>query len=336
MPVLEVKDLTVEYATARGPVHAATGVTFTLAEGDSMGLVGESGCGKTTVALSLMRVLADNATIVRGHVWLDGVDLTELPEPVMAKQRWSKISMVFQAAMNSLDPVHRVSDQIVEAIEFHEDVSRADAFARARSLFGAVGLDENMLRRYPHEYSGGMRQRAVIAMALACNPRVIVADEPTTALDVLVQDRILDQLREIQARLRMAMIYISHDVAVIAEVTSTVGVMYAGRIVEKGPTRDVFVTPIHPYTEALLGSVPSARGPKKPLRTLAGDPPDLISLPPGCPFAPRCPNALERCRVEDPPMVGSEGHWALCWNPVRPVEPVSPAAPVKTLTMTRE
>jgi peptide/nickel transport system ATP-binding protein len=331
LPVLEVKDLTVEYATGRGPVHAATGVTLTLAEGDSMGLVGESGCGKTTVALSLMRILADNATIVRGHVWLDGVDLTELPEAVMAKQRWSKISMVFQAAMNSLDPVHRVSDQIIEAIEFHEDVSRTAAMERARSLFGVVGLDEKMLRRYPHEYSGGMRQRAVIAMALACNPRVIVADEPTTALDVLVQDRILDQLREIQARRRMAMIYISHDVAVIAEVTSAVGVMYAGRIVEMGPTRDVFAAPIHPYTEALLGSVPSARGPKKPLRTLAGDPPDLISLPPGCPFAPRCPNALERCRVEDPPVVGSDAHWGLCWNPVRPAGPVvRPAEPVKT------
>lgn len=319
LPVIEAKGLTVEYDTSRGPVHAVTDVTFSLAEGESLGLVGESGCGKTTVALALIRVLADNARIVRGEVWLDGVDLMELPETVMAKQRWSKISMVFQAAMNSLDPVQRVSDQIIEAIEFHEVVSRSDAFERARSLFGVVGLDEKMLRRYPHEYSGGMRQRAVIAMALACNPRVIVADEPTTALDVLVQDRILEQLREIQAQRRMAMIYISHDIAVIAEVTTAVGVMYAGRIVEKGPSKAVFAAPIHPYTEALLGSVPSARGPRRPLRTLPGDPPDLISLPPGCPFAPRCPNALDRCRVEDPPVVGDEVHWALCWNPVRPI-----------------
>jgi peptide/nickel transport system ATP-binding protein len=315
--VLDVRRLTVEYDTERGPVHAATEVTFSVGEGGSLGLVGESGCGKTTVALALMRVLADNARVVRGEVVLDGVDLLGLPEPEMTKYRWSKVAMVFQAAMNSLDPVQRVSDQIVEAIEAHEDVARAAAMARARDLFGVVGLDERMLRRYPHEYSGGMRQRAVIAMALACNPRVIVADEPTTALDVLVQDRILEQLRRIQAERRMGMIYISHDVAVIAEVTTEVGVMYAGRIVEKGPSTAVFAAPMHPYTEALLGSVPSSRGPKRPLRTLPGDPPDLINVPAGCPFAARCGNVLDRCRSEAPPVIGNGVHWAACWNPVR-------------------
>ncbi|MBI4219092.1 MAG: ABC transporter ATP-binding protein [Chloroflexi bacterium] len=315
-PVLQVDGLTVEYATERGAVHAASDVSFGLGEGESLGLVGESGCGKTTVALALMRILPDNGSIVRGTVTLDGLELMALPEDQMVRQRWSKISMVFQAAMNSLDPVHRVVDQIVEALEFHETISRVEARDRARELFGVVGLDEKLLPRYPHEYSGGMRQRAVIAMALACRPKVIIADEPTTALDVLVQDRILDELREIQKTQRMSMIYISHDVGVIAQVSNHVGVMYAGRLVEKGSAASVFARPIHPYTEALLGSVPNARGPKKPLRILGGDPPDLIDLPPGCPFAARCPNALPKCRVEAPPRIGTEDQWALCWNPV--------------------
>jgi peptide/nickel transport system ATP-binding protein len=315
-PVLQVEGLSVEYATEKGRVHAVTDLAMTLEEGEAIGLVGESGCGKTTVALALMRILADNGQIVGGKVLLDGVDLLQLSEEEMAKRRWSWISMVFQAAMNSLNPVQRVVDQIVEAIEQHEEVARADAADRARELFDVVGLDGGLLRRYPHEYSGGMRQRAVIAMALACSPRVIIADEPTTALDVLVQDRILDQLKEIQSRRRMAMIYISHDVGVIARVSTSVGVMYAGRMVETGPARQIFKRPIHPYTEGLLASVPSARGPRRPLRLLRGDPPDLIDLPPGCPFAARCSRVEERCRTEAPPVVRSGSRWAVCWNPV--------------------
>ncbi|MBM3960027.1 MAG: ABC transporter ATP-binding protein [SAR202 cluster bacterium] len=314
--VLEIEGLSVEYATQKGRVHAVTDVNLELAEGESIGLVGESGCGKTTLALALMRILADNGRIVSGRVVLDGEDLLQLSEPEMAKRRWRAISMVFQSAMNCLNPVHRVADQIVEAIMQHEDVSPREAMDRTRSLFEVVGLDASLLRRYPHEYSGGMRQRAVIAMALACNPKVIIADEPTTALDVLVQHRILEQLTEIQSRRRMAMIYISHDIAVIAQVSKSVGVMYAGRLVERGPVRETFKRPIHPYTEALMDSVPSVGGEKRPLRLLGGDPPDLLNLPVGCAFAARCPRVQARCRSEAPPIVSYEGRWAYCWNPV--------------------
>ena len=315
-PILQVKSLTVEYRTIRGPVHAARDVTFDLSPGESMGLVGESGCGKTTVALALLRILPDNGAIVAGAIELDGTNLAAVSERQMASHRWRDISMIFQAAMNSLNPVYRVADQIVEAIQTHEPLSTADARARAAELFEVVGLDTALLGRYPHEYSGGMRQRAVIAMALACNPKIVIADEPTTALDVLVQERILHEMRRIQQERRMGMMYISHDVAVIAGVSDTVGVMYAGQLVEKGAVNDVFGRPVHPYTKALLESVPSVKGPKRVLHALAGDPPDLMDLPPGCPFAPRCPRVTDQCRTKLPPRTGDDEHWGLCWNPV--------------------
>jgi len=315
-PVLQVQNLTVEYHTTRGPVHAARDISFDLHPGESLGLVGESGCGKTTVALALLRILPDNGLILRGSIRLNGTDLVTISERQMAAHRWRDISMIFQAAMNSLNPVYPVIDQIVEAIQTHEPLSAPAARARAADLFQLVGLDTALLGRYPHEYSGGMRQRAVIAMALACNPKVVIADEPTTALDVLVQERILREMRRIQTERQMGMMYISHDVAVIAGVSDTVGVMYAGQLVEKGPVRDIFARPIHPYTNALLQSVPSVRGPRHALQALAGDPPDLMEPPPGCPFAPRCPRVLERCHAEPPPTAGDDRHWGLCWNPV--------------------
>ena len=314
--ILQVKNLTVEYRTTRGPVHAARAVTFDIAAGESMGLVGESGCGKTTVALALLRILPDNGAIVGGTIELDGADLAALSEREMVAHRWRDISMIFQAAMNSLNPVYRVVDQIVEAIQAHEPLSTSDARDRAADLFQVVGLDSALLGRYPHEYSGGMRQRAVIAMALACSPKVVIADEPTTALDVLVQERILREMRRIQKERQMGMLYISHDVAVIAGVSDTVGVMYAGQLVEKGPVNDVFARPVHPYTKALLESIPSVRGPRRTLHALAGDPPDLMELPPGCPFEPRCPRAVDQCRAQPPPVAGDDRHWGLCWNPV--------------------
>ena len=319
-PILQVKSLTVEYRTTRGPVHAARDVTFDLRPGESMGLVGESGCGKTTVALALLRILPDNGAIVGGAIELDGADLAVLNERQMAAHRWRDISMIFQAAMNSLNPVYRVVDQIVEAIQAHEPLSTADARDRTAGLFELVGLDTALLERYPHEYSGGMRQRAVIAMALACNPKVVIADEPTTALDVLVQERILREMRRIQKERQMGMMYISHDVAVIAGVADTVGVMYAGQLVEKGTVNDIFARPTHPYTKALLESVPSVKGPRRLLQSLAGDPPDLMAIPPGCPFAPRCSRATDQCHTNLPPRIGGDEHWGLCWNPVPPEE----------------
>ena len=316
-PILQVKDLTMHYQTRQGTVKAVDGISFELARGEVLGLVGESGCGKTSIAVTLMKLLPDNALIVKGQVLLDGQDLMTMDDTTLRTYRWRRISMIFQAAMNSLDPVHRVGDQIIEAIEAHDMITTmTEARATVDRLFRLVGLDPGLTDRYPHEFSGGMRQRAVIAMALACQPDVIVADEPTTALDVIVQDRILRQIKEIQTDLNMSMIYITHDIAVVAEITGRIGVMYAGKLVELGSTADVFERPIHPYTKALLSVFPSIRGEKRPLATLGGEPPNLIDPPTGCRFHPRCPYATAICQQEEPPVVVRDGHWAACWNPV--------------------
>ena len=316
-PILQVKDLTMHYQTRQGTVKAVDGISFELARGEVLGLVGESGCGKTSIAVTLMKLLPDNALIVKGQVLLDGQDLMTMDDTTLRKYRWRRISMIFQAAMNSLDPVHRVGDQVIEAIEAHDMITTmTEARATVDRLFRLVGLDPGLTDRYPHEFSGGMRQRAVIAMALACQPDVIVADEPTTALDVIVQDRILRQIKEIQTDLNMSMIYITHDIAVVAEITSRIGVMYAGKLVELGSTADVFERPTHPYTKALLSVFPTIRGEKRPLATLGGEPPNLVDPPTGCRFHPRCPYATAICQQEEPPVVVRDGHWAACWNPV--------------------
>ena len=316
-PVLRVVDLTMHYLTRQGVVKAVDGVSFELARGQSLALVGESGCGKTSVAISLMRLLPDNARLIGGQVLLGERDLVSMTEEEVRSYRGRRIAMVFQAAMNALDPVYRVGDQIIEAIETHGmDSTRREARERVVRLFRMVGLDPQLMERYPHEYSGGMRQRAIIAMALACEPDVIIADEPTTALDVIVQDRILRELKQVQQQLNMSMIYITHDIAVVAEIADQIGVMYAGKLVELGDTIDVFRSPIHPYTASLLSSFPSVRGEKRPLASLPGEPPDLINPPPGCRFHPRCPHATDVCRREQPPVIARDGHWAACWNPL--------------------
>ena len=316
-PVLRVVDLALRYSTRQGEVKAIQDVSFELARGQSLGLVGESGCGKTSLANCLMRLLPDNARLVGGQVFLDGKDLLSLSEEEIRKVRWRRISMVFQAAMNSLDPVYKVGQQVVDAIETHNvETTVADARERVARLFRMVGLDPQLMERYPHEFSGGMRQRAVIAMALSCDPDIIIADEPTTALDVIVQDRILRELKGIQEELRMSIIYITHDIAVVAEVTDRIGVMYAGNLVELGDTTDVFRSPLHPYTEALMSSFPSVSGEKRPLASLSGEPPNLANLPSGCAFHPRCPYATEICRHERPPQVGRGSQWAVCWHPL--------------------
>ena len=316
-PLLEVDDLTMEYETENGNVSAVVDVSFTLNSGEALGLVGESGCGKTSVAMSLLRLQADNARFRHGEVRLNGENLLALPDAEMRAHRWSDISMVFQGAMNAWNPVQRVGDQIREAMDLHIEpqLTRVAARERMEELFNLVGVDPKMLDRYPHEFSGGMRQRAVIAMALSCDPQVIIADEPTTALDVIVQDQILKQLKRIQHEFGMAMIYISHDIAVIAEVTDTIGVMYAGRIVELGTTKEVFERPKHPYSYLLLNSAPSITGPRRKLAPLKGEPPNLLNPPTGCRFHPRCPFATEKCVVESPPPedVGG-GHLVECWH----------------------
>jgi len=306
------------YRTKLGDVHAVDGVSFAVGEGEAIGLVGESGCGKTSVAMALLRLLPDNAQIKGGEILFEGRDLVSLPEHEMRRVRWKGISMVFQAAMNSLNPVYRVGHQIIEAIQQHLPVSEREAQGRVAELYNLVGLDPKLMDRYPHEYSGGMKQRAVIAMALACSPKLIIADEPTTALDVIVQDRILRRINEVRAEFNMALMYISHDIAVIAEVAERIGVMYAGWIVEMADTVSVFKRPAHPYTVALMSAFPSVKGERRVLSQLPGEPPNLLSPPSGCRFHPRCPHATQKCAGEAPRLEEiSEGHSVACWHPQR-------------------
>jgi len=317
-PILEVKNLVMNYEVkGGGMVSAVEDVSFKLLKGQSLGLVGESGCGKTSVALTLMRLLQENARILGGEVVLDGVNILELSEEQMRQRRWADISMVFQGAMNSWNPVYTVGEQIREAIDLHWDPRPTAAQAREKivELFELVGINPEMIDRYPHEFSGGMKQRAVIAMALSCDPKVIVADEPTTALDVIVQEQILEELRKIQRDLDMSIIYISHDIAVIAEITDVMGVMYAGKLVEMGPTADLFNNPRHPYTWLILSSTPSITGPRRSLAPLEGEPPNLLEPPTGCRFHPRCPFATEICALEEPTLETiDENHTVACWN----------------------
>ncbi len=315
-PVLTVDGLSMQYETRAGPIRAVDGVSFTVLKGQSLGLVGESGCGKSSIALSLLRLLPETARITGGRILLNGTDIVPLTEEQVRRLRWNSISLVFQAAMNSLNPVYRVGEQIIEALDEHVRLSKEEANTRVRELFDLVGLDQAHIDYYPHEYSGGMKQRAVIAMALSCDPDIVVADEPTTALDVIVQDRILREMKRVREELDMSMIYISHDMAVIAEVSDVVGVMYAGRIVELGSTADVFGAPIHPYTKALISAFPSVKGDKQELVALPGEPPNLLNPPTGCRFNPRCPFATDACKSEEPPVVRRGEHYAYCWNPL--------------------
>ena len=316
-PLLEVDGLVMHYRIKAGEVSAIEDVSFTVHQGEAVGLVGESGCGKTSVALSLLRLLPSNANYLAGEIRFDGEDLLSLSGEEMRQRRWKDIAMVFQGAMNSWNPVYRVGDQIRETLDTHyRGVMTYDEQRKhMERLFSSVGLPGEMLDRYPHEFSGGMRQRAVIAMALACSPELIIADEPTTALDVIVQDQILKELKRIQLEMGMSMIYISHDIAVIAEVTDSIGVMYAGKMVEYGPTKAVFSRPRHPYTYLLLRSTPSITGPRRQLAPLEGEPPDLLNPPAGCRFHPRCPFATEQCKTEDPPWVDlGDGHKVACFD----------------------
>ena len=317
-PILKIENLTMHYITRAGEVAAVDNVSLTLHEGESLGLVGESGSGKTSLAICLLKLLPDNAVIKQGCIWFNDIDLVPLDEEQMRKYRWRRISMVFQAAMNALNPVYKVGDQIIEAMETHLGVHTYDqARQRVAQLFQMVGLDPKFMDQYPHEYSGGMRQRAVIAMALACNPDIVIADEPTTALDVIVQDALLKELKLLQERIGMSMIYISHDIAVIAEVCDRIGIMYAGHLYELANADEIFYRPVHHYTAALMSAFPSVTGPKRELTIVPGEPPNLLNPPSGCRFHPRCPAATEICRTQVPPFEEhGDGHYAACWHPV--------------------
>jgi peptide/nickel transport system ATP-binding protein len=313
-PLLEVENLSMHYDTLEGNVDAVKNISFTVNSGESFGLVGESGCGKTSVAMTLLQLQPENSVITQGSIKLDGKELIGLSENDLRKVRWDSISIVFQGAMNAWNPVIKIGEQIREAMrEHYPENTKQENKNKIIELFRMVGLDESIADRYPHELSGGMKQRAVIALALSCDPKVIIADEPTTALDVVIQDQILNEIKKVQDLLGLSLIYISHDIAVIAEMTDKIAVMYAGSIVEIGPTKDVFKTPKHSYTRALLDSTPSIRGEKKKLRSLDGEPPSLINEITGCSFSPRCPTPTEKCKNQSVEMnlikVG-ENHFA--------------------------
>jgi oligopeptide/dipeptide ABC transporter ATP-binding protein len=313
LDVLEVRDLTTHFFMQQSVARAVENVSFTLKKGEKLGLAGESGCGKTTTALSIMKLLPPGGRILKGEILLDDEDLVKKTDREMNSIRWKKISIVFQGAMNALNPVIRVGDQVTEAIAEKENLTKAEALQRARSLFELVGLDSSRVTDYPHEFSGGMRQRVMIAMALACNPSIVIADEPVTALDVVVQARILELIKELQKQLSLSVIMITHDLSVIAETCDRVAIMYAGKIAELGKATDIYKDSWHPYTEALITAFPSIAGPKRRFNSVPGDPPDLTSPPSGCRFHPRCPWQDEMCRDRDPEYreVGPD-HYVAC------------------------
>ncbi|MEZ4832532.1 MAG: ABC transporter ATP-binding protein [Caldilineaceae bacterium] len=313
-PLLDVRNLCIDYVTGGAPAHAVEDVSFQLHEGEILGLVGESGCGKTTLALALMRLLPASGRITRGQINFRGRDLLDLSENQMAAVRWKDIAMIFQGAMNALNPVRSVGDQIAEAIRLHTSADRGQVNRRVGEILDLVGIAAARKDQFPHQYSGGMRQRAMIAMALACSPQVVIADEPTTALDVMIQAQILDLLLKLRDELRLAIIFVTHDLGVVAEICDSVLVMYGGVSAEYAGVDTIFNDPRHPYTQELLKAFPDLTHPGERLTSIPGYPPRLDALPPGCRFAPRCPAAFDRCRTEQPPVYAlGMGHAASCF-----------------------
>lgn len=311
---LEVEDLSVHFRTRAGTVHAVDGVSFRIDAGGSLGLVGESGCGKSTTGYGLIRLLPRNGLVAGGKVFLNDTNLLSLPESDLRKIRWKFVAMMFQNAMSALNPVIRIGDQLVAALRLHyPETSRHEALGRASEVFDRVGLPPARLQQYPHEFSGGMKQRAMLALALMCDPQILIADEPTTALDVVAQRQVLELLETLRDELNLSLIMISHDISAIAETCDRVAVMYAGQIFEYGSARDVFYSFRNPYTQALVGSFPSLHAPLRTLAVLPGAPPNLINPPIGCRFSARCPYAQELCTTVAPPFIEvSPGHLSRC------------------------
>ena len=317
--LLEVRDLATYFFTQDGVVKAVDGISYYLEEGEVLGIVGESGCGKSVSALSVMRLVANPpGRTVNGEVVFEGEDILKVDEAEMRHIRGNRIAMVFQEPMTSLNPVLTIGRQLTETLELHQGMSRAEAQTRASELLAMVGIPDSVtrLRDYPHQFSGGMRQRVMIAMALSCDPKLIIADEPTTALDVTIQAQILELMRDLAQELGTAMIIITHNLGVVARYADRVNVMYAGKIIETGSSEEIYHNPRHPYTLGLLNSVPRLDETRRvKLDPIEGLPPDLIDLPPGCSFAPRCKFTYDRCLQESPELENVlEGHTAACWR----------------------
>lgn len=315
--ILDIKDERLSFFTPAGEVKALNGVSFTMNQGDVLGVVGESGSGKSVTAYSVMGLTAYPGKLVGGKVWFNGHEIENMKEKDFRKIRGNEVSIIFQDPMTSLNPVYTIGNQIVEVIRLHTDKNKADAWARAKELLELVGINEpeKRLKQYPHELSGGMRQRVMIAIALACEPKLLIADEPTTALDVTIQAQILELMKELQKKTHMGIIFITHNLGVVAEICDKVSVMYAGKIVEQGPVDDIFYKPGHPYTVGLLRSMPRVDAESyERLIPIEGTPVDMLNPPEGCPFAPRCEHAMKICLQKMPPYVElGEGHRSACW-----------------------
>lgn len=313
-PLLSVRDLSVVYHTKHGDVKAVQDVSFDLMQGEVLGLAGESGCGKTTVANAVLRLLRYPAEISHGQILFHGLDITTLSEDQLRDFRWRHLSIVFQSAMNALNPVLTVGNQIMDAILAHSEMTKEQARARAIELLEIVGIDPARISSYPHQLSGGMRQRVVIAIAMALNPQLIVLDEPTTALDVVVQKQIMDEIRRLKDRFNFSILFISHDLSLMVEFSDRVGIMYAGQLIELAKSQDIFRGPKHPYTQRLMDSFPTVSGPRAQLRGIPGSPPDLVTPPAGCRFNPRCDVAIDRLCQQIVPVFTeyAPAHWAAC------------------------
>ncbi len=313
MKLLEVNNLKTYFKTSKGMLKAVDDVSFDLEHGEALGLVGESGCGKTTSALSIARLLPKEGRIAGGQILLNGRDVITAPESELRRRRWTDVSIIFQGAMNALNPVMTVGKQIAEAIVLHEKASEADALRKTKDLLEMVEIPAARYKHYPHEFSGGMKQRAMIAMALACDPKLIIGDEPTTALDVMIQAQILNLLERLRRELSMGMILITHDLAILGETCDKIAVMYAGKIVETGSVKDIFEDARHPYTKRLIGCFPNVKGEKTIPDGIEGFPPNLLDPPGGCAFHPRCDFACDICKVQTPESVSIGGkHKVAC------------------------
>ena len=309
-PLLQIQNLNVEYRTARGAVKAVENVSFDIFPNEVFGLAGESGCGKTTVANAITRLLRPPAHITGGKIMFQGTDILGMSQEQLRQFRWEHLSIVFQSAMNALNPVLTIGTQIIDAMQAHMAIPYDEAYTRARHLLRTVGIDADRVDSYPHQLSGGMRQRAVIAIALALNPELIIMDEPTTALDVVVQKQILKEIKELQEEFGFSIIFITHDLSLLVEISDRIGIMYAGKFVESGPSYTIFNEAKHPYTNRLMHSFPTIHGPRRELLGIPGSPPDLIDPPAGCRFHPRCQEAIEgKCNVIIPELIQIGPHW---------------------------
>ena len=312
MALVEIDDLKIHFFTQRGPAKAVDEISLGIERNETFGLIGESGCGKTTVALSLIRIVKPPGRIVGGKILFDKSDIVRMSPEGIRRLRGKDISIVRQEAQNALNPVMTIGRQIAEVILQHENVSKEAAWARAANQLTLVGISEKRTTSYPHELSGGMKQRAMVAISTACNPKFLILDEPTTGLDVIVQRQLLSLIKDLKMRLHLTALLITHDLSVVAETCDRVAVMYAGKIVEQADTVSLYRHPIHPYSQALIGAYPSLEGERKKLKSIPGAPPGLIDPPPGCRFQPRCPYAMDVCEKEDPPVLERDGHRVAC------------------------